>query len=432
MKTGMNAHIKRVLLYTHNSIGLGHAFRTLALITGIRRWRPDIDFLVISSSSIPQIFFNEGIEVIKLPSVKLDIDGDGNRMCPRYLTDFDLETVFEFRQRMILETFDFFKPDVFVVEHNMTGQMSELIPLLMKKWMRKGGPGDFGLVHVNRGIMRWVPLLQIPYENPRHRSESINIGELYDFMYVLEDHEVIDINKAFLGDDPQLEKKIRYLGKITNKVYDELPAREAVLSRFGLSDKPVVLVSLGRNHRVAALSIRLMEGLNQVGVLDGHQVVMILDPYLDSDTKRALCAHPLAAKLEMRCFVPNLVDLVAHADLVISRAGYNMFNEVLLTGAKAVLIPESHGGGEQEQRVRTAPRDNLLVFTEDEALLPGTEEAMARLLRNSTRRPPQKFDKYAIGRTVIDQLEGWAAGERCRPHADLEVTDRSRELKLRR
>ncbi|MCA1960537.1 MAG: hypothetical protein LDL33_07055 [Desulfomonile sp.] len=408
----MTTNIKRLLLYTHNSIGLGHAFRTLALITGIRKWRPDIDFLVISSSSIPQIFFNEGIEVIKLPSVKLDIDSDCNRMCPRYLTDFDLETVFEFRQRLILETFDFFKPDALVVEHNMTGQMSELIPLLMKKWMRKGGQGDFGLVHLNRGIMRWVPLLQIPYENPRHRSESINIGELYDFMYVLEDREVIDINKAFLGNDPELEKKIRYLGKITNKVYDELPGREAVLSRFGLPDRPIVLISLGRNHRVAALSIRLMECLKQMDLLDKYQVVMVLDPYLDGDTKRALCAHPLSAKVEMRCFVPDLVDLLSHADLVVSRAGYNIFNEVLLTGAKAVLIPESHGGGEQEQRVRSAPRENILVLTEDEALLPGAEAAIFDLLEQQSCRPPQKFDKYAIGRVVIDELEEWAANER--------------------
>jgi len=425
----MNGSIKRLLLYTHNSIGLGHAFRTLALITGIRKWRPDIDFLVISSSSIPQIFFNEGIEVIKLPSVKLDIDSDCNRMCPRYLTDFDLETVFEFRQRLILETFDFFKPDALVVEHNMTGQMSELIPLLMKKWMRKGGQGDFGLVHLNRGIMRWVPLLQIPYENPRHRSESINIGELYDFMYVLEDREVIDINKAFLGNDPELEKKIRYLGKITNKVYEELPGRDTALSRFGLPDKPVVLISLGRNYRVAALSIRLMECLNQIDLLDRYQVVMVPDPYLDGDTRSALCAHPLGAKIEMRCFVPDLVDLVSHADLVVSRAGYNIFNEVLLTGAKAVLIPESHGGGEQEQRVRSAPRDNILVLTEDEALLPGVEAAILDLLQRPNSRAPQKFDKYAIGRVVIDELEAWAARERGRSSIDTDVMDRSRGLR---
>jgi len=63
----MNHHIKRILVYTHNSIGVGHAFRTSAVITGIRKWRPDIDFLVVSGTSVPQVFFREGVEVIKLP-----------------------------------------------------------------------------------------------------------------------------------------------------------------------------------------------------------------------------------------------------------------------------------------------------------------------------------------------------------------------------
>ena len=116
----MPDNIKRILVYTHNSIGLGHAFRTLAVITSIKRWRPDINFLVITSTSIPQIFFEEGIEVVKLPSVKLDIDRLNDPMIPRYLTDFDVESIFEFRQRIILETFDFFKPDVLADERSHT------------------------------------------------------------------------------------------------------------------------------------------------------------------------------------------------------------------------------------------------------------------------------------------------------------------------
>jgi predicted glycosyltransferase len=115
-------NIKRILVYTHNSIGLGHAFRTLAVITGMKKWRPDIDFLVVSSTSVPQIFFKEGIEVIKLPSVKIDIDHKDNPMQSRYLAGFELETIFDFRQRLIMASFDFFQPDALIIEHNMTAK----------------------------------------------------------------------------------------------------------------------------------------------------------------------------------------------------------------------------------------------------------------------------------------------------------------------
>ncbi|MCX5874235.1 MAG: glycosyltransferase [Deltaproteobacteria bacterium] len=403
----MNHHIKRILVYTHNSIGVGHAFRTSAVITGIKKWRPDIDFLVISGTSVPQVFFREGIEVIKLPSVKLDIDRKDNPLRSRYLAGFKLETIFDFRQRLILASFDFLQPDALIIEHNMTGQMSELIPLLMKKWMRKGGPVDFAVAHICRGIMKWIPLLRIPYQNPRHRSESINIGSLYDFMYVLEDREVIDINKEFLGNDPELEKKIHYLGKITNKTLDELPNRSRTLERFGLPDKPLIVISLGRNYRVLDLSLRILNFIERFNLKSKFQVVMVLDTYLDPKSSATLLSHPLGQGVRILDFTLDLVELFNHADLVISRAGYNTVNEILLTGARAVVIPESHGSGEQEQRARSAEAANIMVLTEDEVMETDFGEKIVKFLETGSRAIPHNFDKYATGKRIIDDLENW-------------------------
>lgn len=408
----MTDHIKRILVYTHNSIGVGHAFRTSAVITGIKKWRPDIDFLVISGTSVPHVFFREDIEVIKLPSVKLDIDRADNQLKSRYLSGFELERIFDFRQRLILESFDFLQPDALIIEHNMTGQMSELIPLLMKKWMRKGGPVDFALAHICRGIMKWVPLLEIPYQNPRHRSESINIGSLYDFMYVLEDNNVIDINKEFLGNDPDLEKKIHYLGKITNKTLEELPGRVDVLERLGLPDRPMIVVSLGRSGRVKDLSIRILDFFNSYDLKSSYQIVVILDTYLDSGAVETLRAHPSGRGVRFLSFTMDLIDLFNHAELVISRAGYNTLNEILLTGVKAVVIPESHGSGEQEQRVMSIKSDNIIVLNEDDALENNFGKQVVNFLENGFRTAPISLDKYAIGRRIIEDLENWRPGSR--------------------
>jgi predicted glycosyltransferase len=405
-------NVKRILLYTHNSIGLGHAFRTLAVITGIKKWRPDIDFLVISGTSIPQIFFRHGIELIKLPSIGLDIDSKDSPMYSRYLSRFELPEIFDFRQRIILESFSFFQPDAFIVEHNMTGQMSELIPVLMKKWMRKGGPVDFCLVHLCRGIMRWVPLLAIPYQNPRHRSESINIGSLYDFMYVLEDREVIDINKAFLGNDPELEKKISYLGKITHKAPDDLLPRQETFDGFGLPDRPTVLISLGRNNRIAALTKAIFAALDRTGIMDSHQVVMFLDPYLEDAAEKAIRQDPHSARVRFKPFVPDLVDLVSHAELVISRAGYNTVNEILLTGVRAILIPESHGGGEQEMRARSIGDDRVCVLAEDGLIREHLDATIRDLMSKPSGQACHLFDKYKIGKRIIEDLEDWKAAPR--------------------
>jgi len=101
------------------------------------------------------------------------------------------------------------------------------------------------------------------------------------------------------------------------------------------------------------------------------------------------------------------VDLVNHSELVISRAGYNMVNEILLTGAKAILVPESHGGGEQELRVQKTDQKNIKTITEDEVLSDGMEHVVLDSLRSEVAGTACKFDKYAIGRQIIDDLEGW-------------------------
>ncbi|MDO9111194.1 MAG: hypothetical protein Q7U40_11085, partial [Desulfatirhabdiaceae bacterium] len=104
--------IRRILVYTHNSIGLGHVFRTLAVITGIRKWRPDIDFMVLSGTSVPHVLMRNGIEVVKLPGVKKAVEETGCPLKPRYLRSLPVDEVLKFRQTIIREAHAFFKPDV--------------------------------------------------------------------------------------------------------------------------------------------------------------------------------------------------------------------------------------------------------------------------------------------------------------------------------
>lgn len=399
--------IRKILVYTHNSIGLGHAFRVRAVLSGIQAARPDVEFLVMSGTSIPHIFFAPGIEVVKLPSVKLDIDQEGSPLQPRYLTSFSLHEIFDFRQKLIQESFDFFKPDALFIEHNMTGQMSEMIPLVMKKWMRRNSKDDFALIYICRGIMKWAPFLNIPYQNPRHKSGSIDMGELFDFIYVLEDREVVDVVEEYLGGDDDVRKKTKYLGKITNKTYDELPTRGQVLHRIGLEDKKIILVSLGRNLQVFPLSKSLLRLFHDRGLTKDYQVVMVLDPYLDREAARALRNDPISKDVRFLPFVPDMVDLMAHSELIISRVGYNTFNEILTTGVKAALIPESHGGGEQELRASKVKRENIVALTEEEIF----NDGIGPIIEDLLARPPTKtrfhFDKHVIGEAIMKDLEEW-------------------------
>jgi predicted glycosyltransferase len=92
---------------------------------------------------------------------------------------------------------------------------------------------------------------------------------------------------------------------------------------------------------------------------------------------------------------------------VICRAGYNTINELLLTDAKALVIPEHHPSGEQERRARLIPRDNIAVMAEEDLLSSPADHILSDLLGRETVPLLFRFDKYAIGSTIITELESW-------------------------
>jgi predicted glycosyltransferase len=403
----MTPTIKRILVYTHNSVGMGHAFRTLAVLTGIKRHRPDIDFLVLSGSSIPHLFTSHGIEAVKLPSIKKEVDKPGSPLRPRYLTSMDAQAVFDYRQRVILETFEFFSPDVVMVEHYLGGLMNEALPLIRRKPAGNRFTREWMLVHLSRGI---CPTLESTQQHSSPLSaelsaEAIDTARQFDLIYVLEDPGRVDPNHKFLGNIPDLRSKIHYLGPITIKTLQELPPRREIIRRLGLRDKRIILLSLGRHGPILQMAGAILSALRKRLIQDDCQIVMVLDPYLDDALAHTLAERMLDEDIRVLSFTPHLIDLINISELVICRAGYNIVNEVLLTGVASLVIPERHPGAEQEHRAKLIGQENIIAADENE-IVNGALPSLLDALLSSKRKPSGNcFDKYAIGRRMLDDFE---------------------------
>ncbi|MFZ5584613.1 MAG: glycosyltransferase family protein [Thermodesulfobacteriota bacterium] len=409
----------RVLLYTHNALGLGHVFRSLAVITGLKRWAPHWDFLVVSGSSIPQVFLAEGVEVLKLPGVRLQwADGEAS-LRPRHLDSMALDEVFDLRCRLIADACDCFAPDVVLVEHNPAGLMNELVPLLMKKRLRRGGARDFALAHISRGILSAYPRLQLPRQSPPHLSGSVDLAELYDFIYVLEDRSILGEADATWDAGPALAGRTAFLGKIGIKNRAELPPLDQAKRAWGLDESPLILLSLGRLGPVARLTKALGQALACAGLLAGRQLAAVLDPYLPPAERAGLERWADGIGARLLGFNPYLVELINAAELVVCRAGYNTCNEVRLCGARALLVPEPHGGLEQERRAAALTGPHQASASEAQVLAGEVEEDLKRLLAAPRDPDPPVLDRFAAGRRIARDLTQWldrrpgaAGGER--------------------
>ena len=396
--------VKRILLYTHNITGLGHAFRSLAVIKGIKKWRPHIDFLVMSGSSVPHIFLKEGIEVVKLPGIKMKFN-EKISLKPRYLKSTHINNIFDYRQKLIIDTFDFFKPQVLIVEHNMNGLMNEVVPLILKKSLRLETSEEFLLVYLSRGILKGLHSIKSPCNNYHHRAGSLDIAGLYDLIYVLENSQIVDFNKEFLGDDSLLEKKIYYTGPVSSTGQEELLHKKEVEKKFGLSGKPVILINLSRHGKILEMIEHFMTYIMKSSIKDDYEIIIVMDPYLDRETEKNIRSSPLCRDILFLYFTPHFVDLINISELVICRAGYNIVNEVLMTGTKALIIPEHHVSGEQERRVKNIPSDNITVKTEAEILECRPDEVIIELLKRKKKVIYFNTDKYRIGKKIIEDIE---------------------------
>ncbi|MBU2547078.1 MAG: hypothetical protein KKB20_01585 [Proteobacteria bacterium] len=398
------ALINRLLVYTPNSIGLGHLFRTLAVATGIRRCRPDLDILVLTGSSLPQVLLKEGIEVVKLPGIMQEVENESRTYRPRHLSGLGIDHLIRLRKKIIEDVFTFYQPDAVMLEHKLAGLMGEASVLLRQKIAAAGKADEFALIHLSRGNLGRLGIPRVFDFD----SERYDLVDLYDYHYILDDASEAAAWRILRESTPGLRDKIFFLGKTTIKTRAELPSRPEVLKRLGLPDQSIILASLGRHGDISGIFSRLLGACETAGLMPDRQLAVILDPYLKEETREELERLGRSVDVIFLPFVFNLIELINISELVVCRAGYNTVNEIQLTGVKAVVIPEHHPSGEQELRA-AGLSGNIAVIHEKDVLGGGLTEILPEVLNRKPAPSGYDFNKYEIGRRIIEDLESWAA-----------------------
>ena len=398
--------IHRILFYTHDSVGVGHVLRARAIISGIRRLRPDVDVLVLSGTSVPHVLIGPGVEVIKLPGVE-KLMGDESLFRPRYVRSLPLAGLMRLRRRILDESFRWFRPDAVMVEHYLGGLLDEMVPIL------QGATHDGGEHHwVNVALSRGITGERRQVFSVAGTEPAGELLPLYDLLYCFDDERVVNRDGRYGGLSDADVARVVCLGRITDACQAELPAAGVVRARLGLGEKPIILFSLSRHGDVAGVCISLLQAFARLGLDTSHQVVFVIDPYLGDDALETTRRHPLAAAVRFLPFSYPLVDLLNASHLAVCRAGYNTLNEVLMTGVKAVVIPEHHPSGEQEARVATLPRDAIAVLSEEDVLGAPPVDALVELLARAPAAPSFDCDKNALCGRIIADMEAVAAARR--------------------
>ena len=374
---------KRVLLYSHDSFGLGHVSRCRTIANAIVEADQSVSVLILSGSPVVGSYeFRSGVDFVRIPGVvKIDTgeyDSANLRM--------NVEHTLEMRTRIIRDTADIFRPDLFIVDKEPLGLRGEVGPAL-RLLKERGTPLVLGL----RDVMDDPAQLAKEWER---KNVVPALRDLYDEIWV---YGLPQINKPLTGIDvpPSVRHKMVYTGYLRR----ELPLHGEVPHELEEIEGPFILVTPGGGGD----GVELVDWVLAAYETDPnipYGAVIVFGPFMPATAREAFKER--AAKfpnIRTLTFTNNLGALMQRAAGVVAMGGYNTFCEILSFDKRAIIVPRTHPRLEQFIRARAARNIGLI-----EMLDPGRgldPQAMATALRHL---PQQGLPSDVVVPGLLDGL----------------------------
>jgi predicted glycosyltransferase len=341
---------KRVLLYSHDSFGLGHVSRCRTLANAIVEADQSVSVLIISGSPmIGSYEFRSGIDFVRVPGVVKIETGEYDSANLRV----GVEHTLEMRTRIIRDTADIYRPDLFIVDKEPLGLRGEVGPTL-RLLKDRGTPLVLGL----RDVMDDPAALAQEWER---KNVVPALRDLYDEIWI---YGLPQINKPMTGIEvpPSVRHKMFYTGYL----YRDLPLHSDIPHEIEEIDGPFILVTAGGGGDGADLIDWVLAAYES----DPHipyGAVIVFGPFMSATEREAFKER--AAKfsnIRTLTFTNNLGALMNNAAGVVAMGGYNTFCEILSFDKPALIVPRTTPRLEQFIRAQRAAELGLAAILPDE------------------------------------------------------------------
>lgn len=368
----------RVLMYSHDTFGLGHLRRCRAIAHALVERFKGLHVLIVSGSPIAGAFeFRTRVDFVKIPSIIKLINGEYTSLGAHT----DVQETLALRRSLIQQAAASFAPDLFIVDKEPLGLRGELEPTLADLKAR-GTTLVLGL----REVM----------DSPAHlaaewaRNDVLRkLDAIYDAVWVYGPRDFYD-PLAGLGAPASLMDRRSFTGYLRREV-------PAVPHTHGhaLPDN-ALLVTAGGGGDGERIMHQVIAAHEHDRGLTGP-VVMVLGPFMKAEERDDVyCRAARLPSLHLIDFDTRMEALIQSAAGVVAMGGYNTFCEILSLDKRALIIPRVRPREEQLIRAQRAQGlglvDMLMPHEADDPAI------MAGALRRLAIRP--KPSETAYGRPL--------------------------------
>jgi predicted glycosyltransferase len=367
---GGRRHHRRVLIYSHDSFGLGHLRRCRAIAHSLVEADPALSVLILSGSPIIGSFdFRSRVDFVRVPGVIKLRNGE-------YVSlnlHIDIEETLAMRSSIIRHTADIFDPDMLIVDKEPLGLRGEVRDTLLLM-QRRRATVILGL----RDVMDDPEALESEWER-KHAVPAL--AEYYDEIWIYGLPQICD-PLAGLNVPASVRRRMIYTGYLRRTASDPVltPDLQDIVK------KPFLLVTPGGGGDgdvLVDLVLAAYEHDRDIPL----PALIVFGPFMAPEQRAGFAAR--AARLpnvHAITFNARLEALIARAAAILAMGGYNTFCEILSFDRPALIMPRTEPRREQYIRAARAEELGLLSMLPEER---GRDpQVMAVALRRLINQPP--------------------------------------------
>ena len=332
-------HSARILIYSHDTFGLGHLRRCRTIAHSLVSQRKCLSILILSGSPIIGSFdFRARVDFVRIPGVIKLRNGSYSSLS----LHLDLGQVLAMRASIIQHTAKIFAPDILLVDKEpfgLRGEIRNTLQMLKNTSTR--------LVLGLRDILDDPVLLAREW----NRKKSMPaLEELYDDVLIYGLPQVYEPLTG-LPLSQNVQRKLTYTGYLRTHLPDKKPVKDSKLQA-----STYLLVTTG-GGRDGELLIDWVLSAYESSKPPPQRALIVFGPFMQPTQQRAFERRiACLEQLQSIAFDAHIEHLIANASAIVSMGGYNTFCDILTFDKPALLVPRRSPRLEQYLRAFHADR----------------------------------------------------------------------------
>ena len=339
-----------ILMYSHDTYGLGHIRRTMAIATHLLG--PRVNILILTGSPIAGRFsFPDQIDFVRIPGMIKKTNEEYQPLSIR----INARHALDIRKNIITATAKTFQPHLFIVDKEPLGLKREVLPAL--QWLKRCRPDTRAILGL-RDIMDDAETVKKDWQAKRVYQI---LEELYSEIWIYGNQEFFDPIKEY--EIPlSVSKKMHFTGYIPRKIPTKESIRNIRKEHGVKEDEKLVVVTTGGGgdgYTVMHTYLSMLESIS--GPLP-FKSVLITGPFMPKQERKMVSRRARRLGVRNYHFFRQMEKLLAAADLAVCMGGYNTLCEILSQRTISLIIPRETPRKEQLIRAQAFSRHDLVDY----------------------------------------------------------------------